>query len=176
MAWQVVLAWVVRLVHIGTAIAAIGAPFFVRVALMPAASASLDDAAHQKLRDTINARWRKVVYILITLFILTGAFNFFVETRVNGTLITARWKDFGEEDKRLYHMIFGIKMIAAFAIFFLASALAGRAATFAPIRKHARVSVTILLLLAALVIVCSTLMRFLPMHEIPTLTPVTGAP
>ena len=64
-------------------------------------------------------------------------------------------------------MIFGIKVLAAFVIFFLASALAGRTATFARLRKNARVTVTLLLLLGLLVVICSTLLRFLPMHPMP---------
>src|SRR5262249_48962386 len=132
------------LVHITSAICAIGGPFFIRIALMPAANSTLDDETHQKLREATAARWRKIVYILITLFIITGFYSFFVETRgINGQLITARWREFGPEDKQLYHMLFGIKVLAAFAIFFLASALAGRSAVFAPIRKNARTSITL---------------------------------
>lgn len=152
---------IIRYIHITTAILAIGAPFFIRFALMPAASKSLDDATHQKLRDAINARWRIVVYILITLFILTGLFNFLVPVRVNGVLVTARWKDFQPDAKRLYHMVFGIKMLAAFAIFFLASALPGRTATFAPIRKNARFWTTMVLFLAAIVIACSVTLHYI---------------
>src|SRR4051812_17687491 len=99
MPWQVMLAWLVRFVHIASAMGAIGGPFFVRFALMPAASGVLEEEAHLKLREAINARWRKIVYVLITLFIVTGFYNFFVETRFNGVLLTARWRDFSEEDK-----------------------------------------------------------------------------
>lgn len=165
MTTELLLAWFVRFIHIASAIGAIGAPLFVRFALMPAAAKTLDETTHQKLREAINARWRIAVYIFITLFLLTGFFNFMVETRTPaGTLITARWKDFGPEDKRIYHMLFGIKMLCAFTIFFLASALAGRSAAFAPIRKNARTTVTLLLLLGLLVVICSTLLRFLPLH------------
>ena len=165
MSWEIMLAWLVRLVHIVSAIAAVGGPFFIRVALMPAANSALDEATHQKLREAIAARWRKVVYTLITLFILTGAYSFFVPTRgVNGQLITARWREFGPEDKQLYHLLFGIKVLSAFVIFILASALAGRSAMFAPIRRNARTSITLLLLLGALVVVCATLMHLLPTH------------
>ncbi len=169
---QLIFVWFVRFLHITCAIGAIGAPFFVRFALLPSASKTLDDATHDKLRDAINTRWKHIVYLLITIFILTGSYQFFVETRIpdgtpNGTLLTARWKDFDEHNKQLYHMIFGIKVLCAFIIFFLASALAGRSAMFAPIRKNARTSITLLLLLAALVIVCSTLLHFLPLPSPP---------
>src|SRR5262249_50683435 len=154
---DLLLALIVRWIHIISATIAIGAPFFVRFALLPAASSELDDATHQKLRAAINRRWAKIVYIVITLFILTGLYNFFVATRVNGELITARWRDFAPEDRKIYHMIFGFKMIFAFTLFFLASALAGRTNTFAPIRKNAKLFLVVLLLTAALIIVCSTL-------------------
>ena len=166
---QLILAWFVRLVHIGSAIAAIGAPFYIRFALMPAAAATLDEETHQKLREAISKRWSKFVYLLITLFLVTGFFNFFVEIRLPpepgqalGKLITARWKDFSPHDKQTYHMLFGIKVLSAFIIFFLASALAGRSKALAAIRKNARTAVTILLLLGGLVLVCATLMHYQP--------------
>src|SRR4051812_40718305 len=155
---QLILAWFVRFVHIGSAIAAVGAPFYIRFALMPAAAETLDDATHQKLRAAIARRWRVAVYILITLFILTGAFNFFAEIRLppepgqaTGRLITGRWRDFSTQDKQTYHMLFGIKVLASFILFFLASALVGRSKALEPLRKNARTTVTIVLLLAGLV-------------------------
>ena len=166
MTWQIILAWLVRYVHIVSAICAIGAPFFVRLALMPAAHQTLDDATHQALRQKINARWSKVVYALITLFLITGFYSFLVETRLpDNTLITARWKDMGAEDRKLYHMIFGIKVLGAFVLFFLASALAGRAKAFAGIRKNARITLVLVLLLGAVVVLCATLLHYLPLHR-----------
>lgn len=159
---DLLLAALIRWTHIASAALAIGAPFFMRFALLPAAHKVLDDASHQKLKETINARWRVIVYVLITTFIVTGLINFLVPLRVDGVLVTARWKEFAPADKRLYHMIFGIKMLLAFAIFFLASALPGRTATFAPIRKNARLWLVVLLVLAALLLFCSNLLRFLP--------------
>ena len=158
---ELIVPMIIRWVHIACAMLAIGAPFFVRFGLMPAASTTLDEAAHQKLREAIAARWRIVVYVMITLFILTGLYNFLVETRVDGVLITARWKDFSPEDRRLYHMIFGIKMLAALGLFTLASALCGRTRTFEAVRRNARLYITILLILGAIILACSTGLRFL---------------
>ena len=81
MTWQVLAAWVVRLLHIGSAICAVGAPFFVRVAFMPAATRMLDEGTDLKLRKAVNRRWKIAVFALITLFILTGTFNFLVPLR-----------------------------------------------------------------------------------------------
>jgi uncharacterized membrane protein len=169
MSLELLLVLILRFIHIAAAMLAIGAPFYVRFALLPAATKTLDDEKHKQLRETINNRWRHIVYLLITLFLITGFINFLVPIRVDGQLLSARWKDFNPEDKRLYHMIFGIKMLAAFAIFFLASALAGRTQTFAPIRKKAKTSLTLLLLLAALLLICSSTLRYLPRNSTPAI-------
>jgi uncharacterized membrane protein len=165
MTWQVLAAWVVRLLHIGSAIGLVGGPLYVRMALLPATGRTLDEGTDLKLRQAVNARWKVAVYALVALLILTGTFNFLVPLRgPSGNLITARWREFGEADRQLYHMVFGVKVLAAFGIFFLASALAGESAVFAPIRKHARTSVTLLLLMAGLLVACSTMLRQLPLH------------
>ena len=146
-------AMVVRWVHIASATLAIGGPFFVRFALLPAAAKELDEAAQKRLRAAVNKRWSKVVYALIALFILTGLYNF---------LVTARWRGLSPADRQLYHMIFGIKMMAAFSIFFLASALAGKSESLAAIRKRGKTFLGVLLVLAAVVLACSTMLRYLP--------------
>jgi hypothetical protein len=159
---EMIIPYLFRWVHIASATLTIGGAFFIRFLLMPAAGRVLDADTHDKLREAINARWRVIVYILITLFLITGVYNFLAPTRVHGVLVTGRWRDFTPEDKRLYHMLFGIKVLAAFGMFFLASALPGRTATFAPIRKNARMWLLVFLLLAAIVLSCSTGLRYLP--------------
>src|SRR5438105_1021302 len=81
--WMLAIRWV----HILCATLAIGGPFFLRFVLLPAAGKTLDEPAHQQLRGAINARWRPIVYTLITLFILTGLFQFLVPMRVEGVLL-----------------------------------------------------------------------------------------
>lgn len=159
---NVIIAYVARWIHIASATLAIGGPFFVRFALLPAATKVLDDDAHKKLRETVNYRWKHVVYVVITLFLLTGFYTFFVETRWNGQLITGRWREFGDDDRKLYQMLFGIKFMAALGMFFLASALAGRAEAFSPIRRNARTWLSVFLMLALIVLTCATMMRYLP--------------
>ncbi len=154
---ELVMNLVLRWVHIASACIAVGAPFFLRFALLPAAEKTLQPEQFQALKETINARWRIIVYLLITVFILTGLYNF---------LVIARWKSFVPSDKSLYHMLFGIKTLAAFVVFFLASALAGRSKTFAPIRRSPKFWTTILLLNAALIIICGSYLRQLPLHSL----------
>jgi len=144
-----ILSLAMRWIHLGSAVAA-GAPFFVRFALLPAARTVLDEASRHKLQDAINRRWRKLVYVLITLLILSGSYNF---------LVAAPWKNLPPDARRTYHMFFGVKILAAFVIFFLASALAGRTAGLAPVRKNARQWLGVLLLALAVVIICGGILR-----------------
>ena len=54
-----------------------------------------------------------------------------------------------------YHAIFGIKFLAARAIFFLASALAGKAPGFAKMRENSGKWMVAILLLGGLIILLS---------------------
>jgi hypothetical protein len=54
-----------------------------------------------------------------------------------------------------YHAIFGVKLLAALAVFFIASALAGRAPGFARLRARSRWWLGMLLVLAAIIIALS---------------------
>jgi uncharacterized membrane protein len=173
---ELILPLIARWIHILSAIAAIGAPFFIRFALIPAAAKVLNEEQHQRLREAINARWKHVVYLLITLFILTGLYMFAVPVRVQGVLVTARWKDFSPTDQRIYQAIFGIKMIAALAIFFLASALAGRTKALEPIRKQRKIFLSILLMLGIIAVICAGIMRYLPQNPPYTPLPPTDLP
>ena len=143
---------VMRWIHIGSAIVAIGGPFFVRFGLLPAAGRVLDETTHQQLRQAINDRWRKVVYALITLLIVSGLYTF---------VVVAPWKKLEPADRHIYHMLFGIKVLASLVIFFLASALAGRTAALAPFRKNAKVWLTLLLMAAAVVVGCAGVLRYM---------------
>lgn len=164
---DLLLVYVMRWVHIACAIVMVGGPFFVRFGLMPAADKTLDGDTRERLAEAINKRWRIIVYVVITLFLITGLVNFLVPVRVDGALVSARWKDFGEADRKTYHMLMGIKLLAAFGIFFLASALAGRTKTFAPIRAKGKTFVGLLLLLAAVLLVCTSGLHYLPRERGP---------
>lgn len=160
---EMLLPMVLRWLHIAAAMIAVGGPFFIRFGLLPAAQKTLDPEAHTNLREAINKRWRHIVYLCITIFLLTGLYNFLVETRVGDQWYTGRWKGFLDDaDKRAYHMIFGIKFLAAMVMFVIASALPGRTKTFAPMRKNAAVWLSVLLTCAAVILVCSVSLRYLP--------------
>lgn len=128
-----------RIVHIGTAITLIGGSAFTLFVLMPAAK-ELDEPSHNSLAAAIGARWKRFVHGGIALFLLSGFYNFARSVK-------------NHDGDGLYHGLIGIKMLLAFAVFFLAAALVGRSQKLEPIRRERRKWLTVMVALAA-VIVC----------------------
>jgi uncharacterized membrane protein len=130
---------VLRWAHVGTAIVLLGGSVFMRFVLMPAAAALPDDQ-HQALRQRIMGRWKAIVMAGIALLLVSGFYNYLTSTKGAGP------------SRGLYHALMGIKILLAFGVFFLASALTGRAAAFEAVRRDAKRWLGVLILLAALVV------------------------
>ena len=128
-----------RWTHIGTAIVLVGGTCFLRFVLAPAAE-QLPEAEHAKLKELVLARWKKFVHIGIALFLLSGFYNFIV-------VQVPMHKGDG-----LYHALIGIKILLAFAVFFIASALVGRSKSSEPMRKNGKSWQLILIILAAIIV------------------------
>jgi hypothetical protein len=128
-----------RVVHVSTAIVLIGGSAFTLLVLMPAAK-KLGEEAHDSLRAAVNGRWKRFIHIGILLFLVSGFYNYF----------QAIGKHQGDG---LYHGLLGIKMLLAFAIFFVASALVGKSPKFKSMRQS-RAKWLTFIVAAAAVIVC----------------------
>ena len=134
---------ITRWLHIASAIAAIGGALFMRVALIPAATSSLDEAVHAKLREAIRARWAPIVHFSIATLLVTGGFNF--------VMLALPPKI----EPMPYHAIFGVKLLAALGVFFIASVLVGRGEGLAAMRAQRAKWLSILLVLATIIVVLS---------------------
>ncbi len=143
-----VLYTLTRVLHIGTAIIVVGGTFFVRFVLFPAATQSLPDEAHARLRTAVVSTWKKIVHTGIVLFILTGAINYY-------RVIAER----SHKGDALYHALLGTKLILALIIFFIASALVGRSAAFDGLRRSAPKWMLVNLALAAVIIAISGFLK-----------------
>ena len=135
-----------RWVHIGTAIVVLGGSVFMRFILMPAA-AELPDAEHEALRERVMARWKRFVMIGIGLFLVSGFYNYLVVALPN------------HKGDKLYHPLIGTKILLALGVFFLASALTGRAAAFEGIRKNSKKWLLVMIALAAAVVAISGVLK-----------------
>jgi uncharacterized membrane protein len=151
---EYILLLVARWLHILAAGVALGVPIYVRLVQLPAL-ATLDDDARSRVGEAIARRWRMIVYTAITIFLLTGLYNY---------LVVARWSgdDFPSSARPRYHMLFGIKFVVALGMFFIASALAGRSAKLAPMRANARLWLSVLILLGVVIVILSGIMRYMP--------------
>jgi uncharacterized membrane protein len=166
------LTVIMRWVHIISACLAIGAPFFMRYIIMPVAKKNLGDEAAEDLRQKIMGRWKFFVHLLIAAFLVTGGYTFWINmpTKADNWPATARIA---------YHAIFGIKVILALVIFFIASALVGRSAAFEKIRKRHKLWATFMILLAFAVVLCGNVLRQLHImnkNAAPVSTTLPAAP
>lgn len=137
-----VVALISRWVHIGTAIVLVGGTVFGRFVLMPAAG-ELPDDQHAQLRERVRVGWKRFVHIGIVLFLASGFYNYLVVTMPQ------------HKGDGLYHALVGTKMLLAFAIFFLASALVGRSSGLEKFRQDARKWMSVIVLLAAIIVAIS---------------------
>jgi uncharacterized membrane protein len=135
-----------RWIHVGTAIVVLGGSVFMRFVLMPAAAA-LPDAEHDALRQRVMGRWKKFVMIGIFLFLVSGFYNYLVVS------IPAH------KVYKLYHPLIGTKILLAFVVFFLASALTGRSVAFEGIRKNNKKWLLITIALAAIIVAISGVLK-----------------
>lgn len=146
---KLVLDMIMRWIHIGSATLAIGVPIYMRFVLMPAAAEALDAPAQAALREKMMDRWRIFVMAMIVLFIVSGTYWLVFVINM-------------KEKSMLYQSILGIKLLCALALFFLASALAGRSAAFASIRANARKWTGVLVVLGIVILMCAGAMHMLP--------------
>ena len=142
-------AILLRWLHIIPAIAAGGATLYASIALLPSMQ-ELPEAERTRLREAVVKRWRGVTMASITLLLASGLLNFIL------------YQAPAHRGQPLYHGLFGVKFLAAMAVFFLASALMGRSAALAPIRANARFWTSVSAALVVLIVLISGVLRSIP--------------
>lgn len=131
---ELLIPLISRWAHIGTAIVLVGGTTFFRFVVMPAL-----DGNHGDLVEKIRQGWKKFVHGGIALFLLSGFYNYFTAMPLH-------------KGDGLYHMLVGTKMLLAFFVFFIASALVGRSAGTQKFRDGAKKWTGIMLLVSALIV------------------------
>ena len=127
-----------RIVHVAVAIVMVGGTVFMRFVLMPAAK-ELPETEHDQLRQRLLARWKRVVHGGIALLLLSGLYNYMKQIPMH-------------KGDGLYHALLGMKMLLALAVFFIASALVGRSASFEKMRQNRAKWMGLIVLLSALIV------------------------
>ncbi len=130
-----------RIVHVATAITLVGGTVFTLFVLMPSAKLLSQDA-HDLLAVEVKARWKRFVHVGILLFLITGFYNYFQAIGLH-------------KGDGLYHGLVGTKILLAFGIFFIASALVGRSAKLQAMRDKKSFWLKVLVLMAAAIVAIS---------------------
>jgi uncharacterized membrane protein len=130
-----------RIVHVGTAITLVGGTIFMWLVLLPSAN-RLSQDAHDQLAGEVKGRWKRFVHVGILLFLVSGFYNYFRAMPLH-------------KGDGLYHGLVGTKMILAFVIFFIASALVGRSAKLERMRQNKAFWLRTAVLLAAVIVAIS---------------------
>lgn len=144
------LPLIMRWLHILAAITAVGGVIFMRLVLHPTVASNLTDEEHMRLRAPLMKRWKMFVHTCIALFLISGLYNFIVmEMPLH-------------KGQSLYHMLFGIKFLLAFVVFFLAVALTAGGTTFAGIKAKGPTFLLLLILLAVVIVLISGYLRAMP--------------
>jgi len=142
------LAVLFRWIHVLSAVVAVGGVLFQRVVLMPSVrSSSLDDASRTRLHEEVTRRWKGILMACIGLLLVSGLYNFFTISLQKAERVPA------------YHGLFGVKVLAALVVFFVGSALVGRAAAFEGMRRARGRWLGIAALLGVLVILISGVLK-----------------
>jgi uncharacterized membrane protein len=137
-----------RWLHILGAITLAGSAIFMRFALHPTLAEATDDV-RASVKEGVRRRWLVFVHSSITVVLLTGLFNFYCR--------------FAEVKPMPYHAIFGLKLLLAMVVFFIASALVGRSRGLQPMRDHAGFYLNINVVLAVILVGLGGVMRYAPL-------------
>lgn len=140
-----ILGLVFRWLHILAAITAVGGAVFARLVVFPALD-PLPSDQRGALHAAMRARWSKIVAAAIAFLLVSGLYNFMT--------LVAHYRV-----PRWYHMLFGIKFLAAMLIFAVASLLAGSSPAGDALRKNARSWLNLTIALAVLVVCLSGVLR-----------------
>jgi len=140
-----------RWLHIMAAITLAGGAIFSCCVLLPGLS-RLDATARQALQDSVRRRWSILIMVGVLVLTATGLVNYL---RTTPLFAGEEFKD----TRKLYNIVWGVKFLLALVVFFLASALAGRSAAFDKLRQNARTWLTLNVLLVAVIVGLSGVLR-----------------
>jgi len=143
------LAVVSRWAHILAAIVMLGGSIFLRFVLMPSVTEVYGQEGHQRLRPVLMRRWRRAVHACIALFLVSGFYNYLVVTAPR------------HAGQPLYHALFGVKLLLALVVFFLASVLVSGRDKPSAIRANPRQWIAIAAGLATAVVLIGGVMKLM---------------
>lgn len=158
-----------RWMHIFAAIALFGGTIFQRIALHPTVG-ELDAEQRGIIAAGVRRRWSKVVMIAILFLLVSGLTNYMLTVGAFKKLAAV---DPAYKLPAFYHALWGIKVLLALVVFFIASVLAGRSEGTKRFRENAGKWLTVNLILATIIVCISGVLR--STHTGPNVKPPASA-
>jgi uncharacterized membrane protein len=144
-----VLSVIFRWMHITGAVIAIGGAVFAAFVLLPAVH-PIPAEVRPSFHEAIRKGYARLVMIAIVLLVISGFYNYL---RNEVSL---------HKGQPVYHAIMGVKILLAFIVFILASALTGKSRAFEKIRERRKRYLSINLLLGFIIIALGAILRAIP--------------
>ncbi len=132
-----------RWLHIVAAALMIGGSGYALFAMLPGTGESLTSQQCDATRKAVRRKWLVVINLSIGLLLITGFANFYL-------LVIAP-----KVPAMPYHALFGVKLLAAFVIFFFATALHGSAPGLEGLRANSRRWLALVLVLGVMIVFIS---------------------
>lgn len=142
-----------RWLHISSAIVAIGGTVFLRLVLHPTAKATLPPEVGSQFSPALIRRWARVVHTCILFLILSGTYNSIVQFPLHKAV---------PGQMPLYHVLWGVKVILALALFFIAIAVTGRSPAFEKMRQKRPMWMATNVAIAAVIVLISNILKNIP--------------
>lgn len=139
----------VRWLHVGGAILAVGSAMFALFVVLPAFHL-IPEEVRPRVHEEMRRRMARLVMAAVALLLITGLYNYIRNEMPR------------HHDQGLYHGLMGVKILLAFGVFFISSALAGRSTAFETIRRRRARWLTLNVVLGLAVVLLGALLRALP--------------
>jgi len=134
-----------RFLHILGAIILVGGLIYLRTVVMPSPAAINAKNVDEKFGG-LRAKWAMWIGIATALLLITGTWNLVMMFRTYKFATS-------------YHMLLGLKILAAFALFAVAALVAGRTVAAEVVREKMRMWVGIAVALGVLTVALGSMMR-----------------
>ncbi len=136
---------VFRWIHIGGIAVLFGGSVYQRFVVLPALKGLPDEA---EIRQKFSRCWNRLLHPAILLILVSGFYNYL-------------GKKPPAEIKGIYHMLVGIKILLALAVFFLVSVLNGKSKAFEGMRAKGAFWAGFTILLATSIVCISGFLKVL---------------
>ncbi len=141
-----------RWLHIMASIVAGGGVTFALFALLPS-FAVVPQEARPALHGEVRRRFARLLMISIAALLVSGFYNYI------------RLKMPEHKGQSAYHALMGVKILLAFVVFFIGSALTGRSAAFEKMRARPAKWMGLNVFLIAIIVALAGILRAMPVSS-----------